>query len=182
MTVNVNEILDFLVARSQAPSTMGHQLDRMRDGVQGGSDPIRERDNVEAAMLRNASMLRCIDEFMAKWEFTPPSRHRDTGYRAIQKVQDKCREAQGRIAIGVLRAYHERSTASEERGLVEIYTYVKSIAPDAVPPSDKGVLDLLQAFRSGQAKKAKSFSAELYADCLLACRAHVVQFNRREAR
>lgn len=165
--IDIEHILDSLVSSGgYAPSSMGHQLERMQLGISVPSDTFRARDESENAMLRQAVLLRTISEFSARKEF----RER---YETLKKIQRGTRPEmeQGRIAIAILRAYHERATRSKERGLVEVYRIIGGLALDVVPAppaSARDVDDVVQAFREGTAKRARAISAEAYADSYLA--------------
>lgn len=182
MSIQVSDVLDFLVARSMAPSTMGAQLDRMRDGIQSAPDPFRARDDVENHMLQQAELIRCIDDFTSRQEFSVTTRQRAAaaGYKVLEKFQKSTGRRQGEIGIGILRAYHEWSTQSTERGLLSVYQYLAIIAPSLVPPPPKNLdTNLLQAFRIGTAKRARNVACEAYADSLLALQNHVRVFNKK---
>lgn len=173
MTISVDAILHFLVARTNAPSSFGAQLDRLRFGIHTPPDPFRARADAEDAMLATAALLRCLDDFKGRADFGPE-------YKALQKVQLKSSPKldQGYIALGALRAYHEWSSQSQERGLVEVYHFVEKCAPGYAPPPPKDEPDVLQAFRTNKAKRARSKAAEVYADALLALQQHVRKWNR----
>jgi len=164
---------------------MGAQLDRLRFGIHLSPDPYRQRSEVEDQLLQQAVLIRCIDEFTRREEFSVTTRQRSAaegGYRALTRIQDKAtiHRPQGSIAVGILRAFQERSRGSQECGLVAVYNYVQSIAPSVVPPPPKGDEDLLQAFRTGHAARARKFVCEAHADSLLALQDHVRVFNKRE--
>lgn len=183
MAIQVSEILDFLVGRSAAPSTMGAQLDRLKYGLHSSPDPFRARDEVESNLLHQAVLIRCIDDFAGRHEFAVPARGSQatsSGYKILERIQKACKKGQGDIALHILRAYHERCTQSQERGLLEIYTYLSQIAPMSVPTPPKDTIDLLQAFRSNEAKRARAIACEAYADALLALNNHVRIFNKLE--
>lgn len=184
--VQVADVLDHLVARAGAPSTMGAQLDRMRFGIQTAPDPFRARDDAENNLLRQAGLLRCVDDFAARHEFSVSTRQRvasAAGYKVLDRLQKATKRGQGEIALGVLRAYHERVTCSigqsQERGLLEVYRYIASLAPDDVPAPPKDTEDLLMAFRTGKAKRARNMACEAYADALLALQNHCRVWNKR---
>lgn len=187
--VHVNDILDFLVAKSAAPSTMGAQLDRLRYGIQLQPDPFRQRAEVEDHLLNQAVLLRCIDTFAGRQEFSVSTRQRkaaDSGYKALSKIHEKTKgRPQGQIALEILRAYHERAKkGAEDPGLAAIYYFVARVAPDVAPelPTIKDGADLATIFKSGNAKRARSFACEAYADALLALTEHVRVFNKKEAK
>lgn len=192
--IHVQDILDHLVTRyASAPSTMGAQLERMRYGVHSTPDPHRARAEAEDHMLKQANLLRCIEAFETRQEFFSGVSVRGRGassaggYKILEKIQKATKKGQGAIAMGILRAYHERVTCtrgqSQERGLVEVYNFLASIAPDAVPkPTKSAEADLLQAFRSGTLKRAHELACEGYADALLALRQHVEIWNRAKER
>ncbi len=172
MSIGVADRLDFLVGRGGVPSNLGAQLERLRDGTTGTNDPYRARDEVENNMLRMAVILRCIDEFSERQELSPRGQQ-------IEKLNRFAQLPEGAIALGVLRAYHERPS-SPERGLVEIYRFLAKIAPRNVPPIPKDCDDLLQAFRDGAAKRCRFLAAETYGDALLGLQYHVRLFAARE--
>lgn len=180
MTLKVDDILHFLVARTSAPSSMGAQLERMKNGCSTAPDPFRARDEAESAMLEQANLLRAMDEFEKRDEFRSSNRN---DYRKLHEAQRKCatsgRIPQGKIALGVLRAYQERATTSQERGLVEVYRFVRSIAPKSMPPPPKDEGDLAQAFRTGKASRSRDDAAEIYADALLALGTFLQSWNKR---
>lgn len=173
MSTRIADILDFLVAKSAAPSTMGAQLDRLRNGVSVPPDPFRAREDTENALLRTASILRCLDSFASRDVFV--------NHRALEKIQKNCKLSQGYIALSILRAYQEWSSQSQERGLVEVYRVIVRLAPKSVaaPPKDTDE-DLLQMFRTNKAKRARSFAAEAYADSLLAMQDFVRTWNKKK--
>ncbi len=124
-------------------------------------------------MLRMATIIRCVDEFELRAELTPRG-------QAIEKLNRYAQLPEGRIAVGVLRAYHERQS-SPERGLVEVYRYLAKIAPSAVPTVPREYTDLLQAFRDNNAKRCRFIAAEVYADALLGLQYHVRVFDKRKS-
>lgn len=164
---------------------MGAQLDRMRFGVQTTPDPFRARDEVEANLLHQAVLIRCVDDFARRSEFSVPSHLRAGnagGYKILEKIQKASKKGQGEIALCILRAYQERATQSQERALLEVYHYLASVAPGAVPTPPKSEPDLLQAFRTNAAKRARGVACEAYADALLALQNHVRIFNKMESK
>lgn len=179
MSIRTDDVLHFLVARAGAPSSMGAQLDRMRTGTVGKPDPFRARDEAETQILVQAHLLRCLSEFAEKAEFRPT-----IPYKALEKVQKHTfpRLSQGYIALGTLRAYQEWSTSSSERGLVAVYHYIGTLAPTAVPPPPKNEPDIVQAFRTGKAKRARGQAAEVYADSLLALGGFLATWNKRRTK
>jgi hypothetical protein len=183
MSVQVADVLDHLVARSASPSSFGAQLDRLKYGLQPTPDPFRARDEAENHLLEQATLLRCVSDFSSKEEFVVLPRQRKAaaaGYKLLERIHIASKYPQGGIALGILRAYHERSTQSQERGLVEVYNFLFAIAPTVCPPLPKQETDLLQAFRSGNAKRARTLACEAYADALLALQQFVRVWNARQ--
>lgn len=180
MTITIDDILHTLVSQSAAPSSMGAQLERLRYGASIAPDPFRARDEVESRLLRDAALFRCAADFAARQELRG---NNAAAYKALEKVYrgSTTKPPQGTIALRVLRAYQERCTQSQERALVEVYSYLASIAPDVLPPppKDDGV-DLVTAFRTGKAKRARSMAAEVYADALLSLGAFLSIWNRNQ--
>jgi hypothetical protein len=144
----------------------------MRFGLITPPDPFRARADAENQMMEQAELLRCIDAFSTRDEFKQ-------GYAKLEKIQKACRLPQGHLAIAVLRAYHEWSTQSQERALVAVYRYLQTIAPGAIPTPPKNEDDLVQAFRTGKAKRSRDLSAEVYADALLALGSFLTVWNKR---
>lgn len=174
MSVSVADILDSLVARSAVPSTLGTQLQRMQEGIYTPPDPHRARDEAENEMISKAELLRCISGFTARNDF-------DAGYGTLEKIQKNCRLPQGYIAINILRMYQERcpcQQSSQEMGLAAVYRYIAGLAPKAVPSLPSSETDLLQAFRTGKAPRARSMAGEAYADSLLSLQGYVQKWNR----
>lgn len=168
---------------------MGAQLERMRYGVHSTPDPHRARAEAEDHMMKQAAMLRCIEDFKSRNEFHVPARGPAAGgggYKILEKLQKHSRIGQGALAYGILQAYHERVTCSNTqstiRGLVEVYQFIARIAPDGVPRPPKTDVDLVQAFRTDVAKRACSMAAEAYADSLLALRQFVEIYNKKDHR
>lgn len=182
--IKVPEVLDFLVAKSCAPSTMGAQLDRLRTGVHLTPDAFRQKSDVEDHLLAQAVLIRCIDQFSKRESFSTSTRQRkaaDAGFKVLTQISESAKSrSQGSIAVGILRAYQERSTASPARGLVAVYEFISSITPSLVPPLPKDIKDVVVAFDKGTAKRARSFACEAYADALLALEGHVRVFNKKE--
>ncbi len=175
MTVQIADVLDALVATTYAPSNFGAQLARLRDGLSGCQDPFRARDQVEENLMQHAEVIRCTDAFGARAVLGI--------YRpaVIEKIQKESKYDQGRIALAILRAYHERSTSSQERGFAEVYRVLSRIAPKLSPdPPTLDLVDLVQAFREGKARRCRNFAAEAYADALLGLSHHVRAFNKRQ--
>ncbi len=172
--IQVSDFLDFLVGRSGTPSNLGAQLERMRDGTTGLSDPFRARDEIESGLIRTANLIRCVDQFAERQELSPKGQE-------IERVNRDACWSEGALALGVLRSYHEWSSQSQERGLVEIYRFLAKVAPRGVkhPPAGSG--DLLQVFREGKANRCRFMAAECYADALIAVQHHVRVFNDKHS-
>jgi hypothetical protein len=182
MIIKIEDILHLLVSRSDAPSSMGAQLDRLRFGLTESSNPFQAREDAEDRMLAKAAVLKAMSEFLTRQEFRGPNA---SLYRALEKIQRDTQPKlnQGYIAMGVLRAYQERATnGGQERALVEVYKYLGSMAPNVVPTPPKNEPDLVQAFRTGKAKRARNLAAETYADSLLALGQFLTVWNRTAGR
>jgi len=153
-----------------------------------GNDFARVDTNQEVRMMRQARILRCIQEFQSTAEFKDryvdgaAVLRKEARFKTLSKLRKSTAYPEGLIAVGILRAYQEWGTQSVERGLLEVYNYLKNIAPEKVPHTSKTHADLLQAFREGAEKRARNAACEAYADALLALRDHVIEFNREEAK
>lgn len=181
MSLHVSDVLDHLICKGLAPSTLGAQLERLKYGVQLDQDPFRARQDAEDRMLAQAELIRFVDDFTRRIEFAVPKQRLvvSSGYQVLDKLQKASSRGQGEIAISILRAYHERSTQSMDRGLYEVYKYLTYIAPKVIPPPPKDE-DLLEAFRKNTAKKSRNFTAEAYADSLLALQRAVHVWNKKK--
>ncbi len=171
-TISVADILDHLVARSGAPSTLGAQLERLRLGTYSTPDPFRAKTEAEDQMMEMATLLRCISDFEARKVL-------DSRYGVLEKLQRESNLPQGYLALGILRAYQEWAPciqSSQERGLVAVYQYIAPYLRNKVEIESD---DLLQAFRTGKAKRARDRAAEAYADAMLCLSEHVVSWNRK---
>lgn len=164
--MTVDEILHFLVADTMAPSSFGAQLDRMKFGLSPNINPFQARDDTESSIMRNAEILRVLREFSEVQEFRPAS-SRTVGFRALSKIQRGASGPirQGQIALGILRS---NQPWSGDRGLVEVFWFLRKIAPKACPTLDLTTLDAVQAFREGSAKRSKALASEALADAILA--------------
>lgn len=172
-SVSTADVLDHLVGQSATPSNLGAQLERLRFGTHSAPDPFRARDDAENHMLQQAALIRCIDDYASR-QVLP------VAARAIEKVQKEIHRDQGAIAVGVLRAYHEWATQSQQRGLVQVYRYIASIAPKLAPkPPESDGVELVQLFREGKAKRCANLAAECYADSLLGLIQHLQAWNKR---
>jgi hypothetical protein len=130
---------------------------------------MRAQSHAEDKLLSEAPLYTFLLDFAKRDAF-------GLEYKTLHKIQLKSnpRLAQGYIASGILRAYHERCTSSgEQRALVAVYEYIAKIAPRILPKLPAGEKDFLQAFRSGKAPRAHDLAAQAYADALLALKDHV---------
>lgn len=173
VSIQIDDILGFLVADTLTPSTMGAQLERLQFGLYTTSDPFRARDDAESRILEQAEILRTMDSFAAVTEFRPAT-SKAQGYKTLERIQrcatNRPYPCQGAIALHVLKAYQRRATQSQERGLVEVYGVLRHIAPSATPTfdGDHDAVQATQVFREGKASRARQLAAAAYADALLA--------------
>lgn len=172
---DINAVLDALVARTVTPSTLGPQLDRLRDGAHNPPDPHRLRDAQHDRLLEDADLYRCIDGLFgvdrATFCRTTPT---------IEKLAKRVGLPVGVIVVGILRAYQERrSGLGEERALVEVYSYLRSIAPAHFPALLHDEVDATQAFRVGKAKSARRRALELHADAIIIANRWVELWNEQ---
>lgn len=182
MTIRIDDVLGFLVADTVTPSSFGAQLERLRFGLASTPDPHQAREDAESNILRQAELLRAIDDFKAVSEFRPTSA-RGSGYNTLEKIQraTQPRQNQGAIALQILRAYQQWGTQSQERALVAVYGYVRSVAEKVIAPIPAtDAVAATQLFREGKAQRARTRAAEAYADALLALGAFLNTRRRRK--
>lgn len=172
--VHLNDVLEHLSSYTAAPSSMGNALERARDGVSGGgADPIRAQGQMEESLLRRAATIRCVDKL--------------AGYNGIKfapvdylgTFAKRIRAQDGAIVVATLRAYQSWAAISKERGLVEVYRWMRSVSATLPPIDTEGEADEAQAFRVGKAKKARGEAARLLADADVVLSVWVERWNAR---
>lgn len=171
----LQDVLDMLVGRTVTPSSLGPQLERLRDGVSVEPDPYRAREIQHWKLLHDAELYRCLDR-LCDQERCTFSKLTPT----IEKLAKRLRRPAGAIAVGIMRAYQERATSSQERGLVEVYNYLRRLDPTHFPPLLHDEHDAVQAFRVGKAKAARRRALELQADAYLILQKWVDVWNSRK--
>lgn len=172
----LENILQFLVGSSNVPSNFGAVLERRQDDVIPTGDAQRVKDAIELSMLRDIAVIRCIDGLKEAKDF------KNTG--AIRTLSRNCgfRYTEGALAVGVLTKYHHWEGYSPERALVEVYNWVRSLAPDKYKPILHDESSAHMAFAAGKAKKPRQIAADLYADALVIAADWVEKWNEDGSR
>lgn len=171
--ITVDEVLSHLMTRSVVPSPLGAMLARLKDGVSGGtSSPSAVTDRKVEHMLSQAAVFRCVDALMAEDVVS------DSFKRDLRKAAAATKNPEGYVVIAVMRAYQERALFSIERGLAEVFCWMKRAA-GSEGHDDTTADRLAELFRLGQAKNARSQAKALEADCRDALTSWVKGWNRR---
>ncbi len=194
--VKLDEVLCFLMARTNCLSTFGAQLEQARAIYHGGPmhstfgtaneihvkapmpDIWKGQENAEANILSNISVSKCVDA-LAQVKMARILKDRP----ALAKLQKSVpSRGQGELVIQVLRVYEEWRLASPERALAQVYCWAQSLAPLVYPVALPKEYDTLaQAFREGAARGARTKASELYGDAFLVIAEWVAQWNMRRS-
>jgi hypothetical protein len=182
--ITLDDILYFLMAKTTVSSGFGAALERARVGLSGrpkkGSGQAScvaasESASQETLLLKAASISRCVTVLagVEKVDFEPcPD---------LRRFATQAKMNEGEVAIGVLRAYQERCTQSEERALAEACIWLIKHVP-GFEITLKSEDDLAQDFRQGRQKRARGKSLCVLADARLVLAKWVVLWNRQRMR
>jgi hypothetical protein len=191
--VSVDEVLCVLAARTNAPSAMGEQIDRMQESAHAASlaaagedlpkiheyrDAWHAQENAENRIMRDIAVFRCLDT-LACTENVRGLKGLPTLVRLSKAVRHRTK---GELVIQCLRAHAMWATQSKERALAEVYVWAHGHAPDLFPAVNHKESSLWQAFRVGSANKARQRASNVYADCYLVMADWVAAWNRRQIR
>jgi hypothetical protein len=165
--VNIDDILNELVATNNTPSSFGAQIERLWSGTTERTDSYIANAALHDNMLSKAPVLRFIGDFTNQVELNPPDRYPALNryHRSIDGMYN-----QGAICLYVLRLYQEWATKSKERGLAHIYKWINK-------HSTRDTVELHSKFAAGEAKKARKAALDLYSDCYLACADYLDQWK-----
>ncbi len=191
MVVNINDVLQHLVSKTAAPSSIGSQLDRLADNAadkerdaivtarprgQQYGNPYLARDRQERAIADLAPIARCLADLarVNRCEYLEDKAELRRLRRALPHRGD------GELVILVLTAYQEWASTSDKRALAALYSWMHTVAP-AMYPAPKMKQETLEwAFRGAEAKKAFQRASEAYADAKLVLDAWVTWWNRKQ--
>jgi hypothetical protein len=174
--VDLYEVLEHLSSETMVSSAFGAQLDKAREG-RSGTDYVRARDGAEMRMLAKAAVIRCVDQLGA----CPNLFRMGEGLTAIRRFAVHAKLVEGAAVVGVMRAYQPWATQRSESGLVAVYRY--AAAHGGAPAVDNAGEDsMVNAFRTGKAKRARNVAALLLADAEIALAGWVESWNRKGAR
>lgn len=120
--VTYDDVLSFLKPYSLVPSSLGSQLQKLRDGVSIYPDPHRATDMMHTKLLADAAILRCIDTLKKK-----DSIQRYCSTPSLSRFSKTLNVQEGGVAIGVLLAFSRWDTISKERGFAEIYSFTRKL-------------------------------------------------------
>lgn len=191
--ITLDDALSFLSSRSCTPSTMGAQLDALRDRAEADGqslnydgihvrsqrqDAVKVAKESENRLLRDIGVIRCVDA-LARVQHDRIMKNKPSLTKLQRLVADRC---EGELVVQCLRAYEARRLHSPEAALAAVYQWAHAHAPDSYPAVLHSETDLPQAFRLGKASRARQKAADLYADCYLVLAEFVAAWNRRQIR
>lgn len=170
--VSYEELLASFESRSMVASSLGAQLERLRDGVSGGSaDYVRAQGREEMARLHAAGLLRCVEALATYRSIRWGECECDT----TRRVAKRAGLGDGAVAVHVLAAYQPWATSWSMRGLVAVHQWHCSVDPSVKPLATDGA----QRMREGKAKAVERVTASLVADAQLVARGWIERWNRR---
>lgn len=177
--VDFDEVLEHFTSRSMVSSGMGAQLERLRDGMSGGTtDPQVTQSRDEIRRLRVAGLLRCTDALHAYRSI------RWVDCEDIRRFARKAGMGDGATVCSVMLAYQPRATGWAKQGLVDVYRWASAAVPTlrqlpavAEVEVDKAVAQL---FREGKIPYAERLAASLVADAHVVLREWVERWNKRD--
>ncbi len=168
--VSFTDVIEFLSSTgSSVPSSLGGQLDKMRDGVFFVSNS--GVNNEEYKLLAKAHILDCVDKLRSK---------KKINFEAVEDLSNfakKLKLGEGPLALAVTGIYHVWATRSQQRGLVEVYRFMRSLDPSLPEPNHLDEELLVNAFRTGKEKKTRDKAARLLADSELAVYSWIQYYN-----
>ena len=172
MAVTVDHIRYYLTSRSQVPSPMGSQLEMMRTGVLASrSSSAAKSITLEAADRRESEMLRLAEIGRCVQALADVQTVAFVDVPAVHRLARRSGRAEGAIIVGVLRAYQEWSTRSEERGLSAVHLWLRG-------QDGADIDDVVQAFRENKGSRARRTALCLVSDGLVALERWVRIWNR----
>lgn len=141
-------------------------------------DGAQAREMAELRIPRDIPTIRCLDALCAQRNANGLKVRKGLArlHRAV--VAKDSDRTQGELTVQCLRAYEEFRLRSAEQGLAAVYRWANRLAPEQFSVVLHTESDLAQAFRTGQAKNARTQAAELYADCYLVLAEWIVSWNR----
>lgn len=172
--VTLGEVLEYLSSTTQAKSPIGCALDRAESGAANSNgDPKRVQAKVEESTLREAAVIRCVDklEVYASVRFVAAD--------DLRRFAKAVRIGDGAAAVGVLRRYQPWATSWPEKGLVEVYGWMRERRPTLPALKAEGESSAAQAFRSGKSKKARAAAIRILADAEVVIGEWVERWNRK---
>lgn len=191
ITITVDDVLGHLVARTNAQSTMGAQLDQLAvtsearghgPGWRTHAKPtVKTAKDPEAGALRDSAMYRCVAGLgNIKGVDT------DTASRLVDVAVDSGTWV-GAVVVNTLRAFQSALASVTDEDLERAQRRAAKSAPALQEAVLQKALGEYRAPRGIDAVmrtwslKTTAEAAELYADCLLVLALYVQTFNRKEA-
>lgn len=175
--VSLQEVLEHFASTTQVRSILGVDLDRAREGRSDASDYVRRQERVEAALLADAAVLRCVDGLAAA-----PNLFRLGPTDKLRRFAQRVKMGEGAAAVAVLRVYQPWATQWPEQGLAHVYGWMRDRCPSLERPELGKEASLAQAFRVGKAKRARDAAAVLVADAEIAISEWVARWNDPEGK
>lgn len=176
-----NDVRQLLAARTTVSSRFGSVLDKLREGRMGAgaaasayARQVQGHDEVEH--LRNASIYRCVDDL-----YNYASLSRCAWCPDLRKFASRNDLRDGEAVVRVLYAYEPWSSQWPEKGLADVYTWMRSMDRSlGLIRTEDGETEA-QSFRLGHSPRARQKASTAVADAHVALHAWVGRWRRRAA-
>jgi hypothetical protein len=186
----IAETLCHLSAVTNAPSSMGAQLDQLSSqseakrhgpgwGTHAKGQPAKVHD-AEATVLRHAKVYRLVTS-LARVKAV------DLEVPSLVAISLEHVDGLGRVVVRTLRAFQSALAAPSDEELERANVRAAKATPERRDEvRQRAIAEYraprgLEAVQELYALKTSAHAAELYADCLLVLSMYVQQFNRKAA-
>jgi hypothetical protein len=179
-----DDVIEYLMARTTVSSGSGAQFEAMRLGLlgtRGGgmtsyAESAARVDRQHRAALRLATISRCVSQLMALQSVSGMS-----GAGHLRQFAREAAIVEGQAVAEVLRSYHEWSLKSQERGLAQVFAWMRGRMP-GLGKGEGTEDDLAQAFRENRRKRARTKALLLLADAESGLKTWVLEYDRKTCR
>lgn len=188
-SISVSEVLCHLSATTNAPSSMGAQLEQLAAASDArthgpgwgtkAKPALPKRQDPEGIVLRDASMHRLVAGLG-----NIKGVDMDTAENLVKVSYDR-KQSVGRVLVRVLRSYHAALAAPTEEELARANERAaKCVAHKRSEVFQKAIGEYraprgLEAVRVEAGLKTSGEAAALYGDCLIVLAMYVQVFNRK---
>jgi hypothetical protein len=174
--VNYDDARQFFAAKTTISSSLGRQLDYLRDGNRPQAhSAVAMQELEEATRLRFAGVIRCIDAL----ENYPSIRF--CWAPDLRKFARQVRLPDGAVAVRVLYAYEAWHPGWPTKGLTDVYRWMCTI-DRRLKPMDLENGSAAQGFRVGKSPAARRLAASVVADAHVILAEFVRIYNAHLAR